>query len=376
MFAKSFSFFSAAFLFAALTTCAVPAKAQSPAPAAPTDLNAKAHAVLDKGIGLNSLTGKDMQPYHMKATYEIYEGDPTPEAGTLEVWATAPDQWKRTYSGKKYSGTEWSVSPSEKFQAKPGPKENFDHAKLDMRVGVPTTNPLFQAKNVKPDYEMDGRIVASPIAMTCTLVVNPARYAGDQNPNDLFPMYCFDNDSYLRLATTPETTIQLNDIQMFQNRAVAKDVKVIFNKHIVAAIKVTLLEPLSPADTAAVKPAGNAIPQPYTRIPGDPKLVVVKQGGAAYPMGAAEHKALGTVYVTAVILKTGKVKVKGAVGDHLLTQAASDAIQDWRFQPYKIDGQPVDVEVTIPYVFDAKPFVPWPGGIEPPPPAAPANPGA
>ena len=151
------------------------------------------------------------------------------------------------------------------MQAKPGPKENFDHAKLDMRVGVPTTNPLFQTKNFKPEYEMDGRLVASPIAMTCTLVVNPARYAGDQNPNDLFPMYCFDDDSYLRLATTPDTTIQLNDIQMFQNRAVAKDVKVIFNKHLVSAIKVTLLEPLSPADTAAVKPAGNAVPQPYTR---------------------------------------------------------------------------------------------------------------
>ena len=86
-------------------------------------------------------------------------------------------------------------------------------------------------------------------------------------------------------------------------------------------------------------------------------------------MGAAEHKALGTIYVTAVILKTGKVKVKGAAGNHMLTQAASDAIADWRFQPYKIDGQPVDVEVIIPYVFDAKPFVPWPGGIEPPPPA-------
>src|SRR5450631_15545 len=163
MFAKSFSFFSAAFLFAALTTCAVPAKAQTAAPAAApataasTDLNAKAHAVLDKGIGLNSLTGKDMQPYHLKATYEIYEGEPTPEAGTLEVWATAPDQWKRTYTGKKYSGTEWSVSSTEKFQAKPGPKENFDHAKLDLRVGVPTTNPLFQAKNFKPEYEMDGR---------------------------------------------------------------------------------------------------------------------------------------------------------------------------------------------------------------------------
>ena len=101
MHAKSLSFLAIVSLFAVLTISAIPAQTQTAPAAAGNDLNAKAHAIFDKGVQLNGLTAKDMQPYHLKATYEIYEGDPTPEAGTLEVWSTAPDQWKRTYTGKE-----------------------------------------------------------------------------------------------------------------------------------------------------------------------------------------------------------------------------------------------------------------------------------
>jgi len=351
-------------LFAVLAISAIPAQSQATA-AAGNDLNAKAHAIFDKGAQLNGLTAKDMQPYHLKATYELYEGDPTPEAGTLEVWSTGPDTWKRTYTGKKYSGTEWSVTGTDRYQEKGNPKVNFDHAKLDLRVGVPTVNPLLLASGFKPEYEFSGGLLSTPVQMTCIMVA-PA-----QNPGNAIPTYCFDAESHLRLVNAPETAFQLDDYQMFQNRAVAKDLKVSSNKHLASTIKVVLLEPLSPADAAMVKPPSNAVSQPYSRVPGDPKLVVVKQSGAMYPMKAAEQRALGTVYVNAIILKTGKVKIKGAVGNWLLTQAASDAIADWKFQPYQVNGQPVDVEATIPYTFDGKAFVPWPGGVEPTPPAAP-----
>ena len=368
MYTKSLSFFAAAFLFAGLTFSATSAQSQA-APAAPpagtADLNAKAHAIFDKGVQLNGLTAKDMQPYHLKATYELYEGDPTPEAGTLEVWSTGPDTWKRTYTGKKYSGTEWSVTATDRYQEKDNPKVNFDHAKLDLRVGVPTVNPLLLASGFKPEYEFSGGLLSTPVPMTCIMVA-PA-----QNPGNAIPTYCFDAESHLRLVNAPETAFQLDDYQMFQNRAVAKDLKVSSNKHLASTIKVVLLEPLSPADAASVKPPSNAVSQPYSRVPGDPKLVVVKQSGAMYPMKAAEQRALGTVYVNVVILKTGKVKIKGANGSPYLTQAASDAIQDWKFQPYMIGGQAVDVEAVIPYTFDGKSFVPWPGGVEPNPPAAP-----
>jgi TonB family protein len=363
MYAKSFSLLAAVSLFAGLTFSAT--RATSQIASAPTDLNAKAHAIFNKGVQLNGLTAKDMQPYHLKATYELYEGDPTPEAGTLEVWSTGPDTWKRTYTGKKYSGTEWSVSPTEHYQAKGDPKVNFDHAKLDQRIAIPATDPMFQAAGFKPELEFNGGLMSTPVAMTC-IMVSPA-----QNLTGL-PTYCFDDDSYLRLMTSPDTAFQLNEYQVFQNRAVAKDVKVIFNHHLTSTIKVVSLEALSAADAAAVKPAAGALPQPYSRLPGDPKLVVVKQSGAMYPMKAAEQRALGTVMVNVVILKTGKVKIKGANGSPYLTQAASDAIADWKFQPYQINGQAVDVEAVIPYTFDGKSFVPWPGGVEPTPAPAPA----
>src|SRR5664279_772614 len=160
MHVKSLSFLAAVSLFAGLTIFATPAQTQTVPATSATDLNAKAHDIFDKGIQLNGLTAKDMQPYHLKATYEIYEGDPIPETGTLEVWSTGPDQWKRAYTGKKYSGTEWSVTSTERYQAKGDAKVNFDHAKLDLRIGLPTTNPLFQSGAFKAEYEFNGGLMS------------------------------------------------------------------------------------------------------------------------------------------------------------------------------------------------------------------------
>jgi hypothetical protein len=38
--------------------------------------------------------------------------------------------------------------------------------------------------------------------------------------------------------------------------------------------------------------------------------------------------------------------------------AVSIAVSKWKYKPYLIDGQPVEVRVNIPYLIDGKPFVP------------------
>jgi protein TonB len=35
----------------------------------------------------------------------------------------------------------------------------------------------------------------------------------------------------------------------------------------------------------------------------------------------------------------------------MLRQAAVDAVRNWRYQPYKLNSQPVEVETTINIVF-------------------------
>jgi protein TonB len=38
-------------------------------------------------------------------------------------------------------------------------------------------------------------------------------------------------------------------------------------------------------------------------------------------------------------------------GPAMLRQAALDAVQNWRYKPYELNGEPVEVETTVNVVF-------------------------
>jgi protein TonB len=69
------------------------------------------------------------------------------------------------------------------------------------------------------------------------------------------------------------------------------------------------------------------------------------------PIGVAMH-AEGTVVLTATISKTGTIEnLRVASGSAILQQAALDAVRTWRYRPYLLNGQPVEVETTVNVTF-------------------------
>jgi TonB family protein len=68
----------------------------------------------------------------------------------------------------------------------------------------------------------------------------------------------------------------------------------------------------------------------------------------AYPGAARLAHQEGTVVVQAVISKEGKVdRVHVVRGHPLLRRAAANAVRTWRYKPYLLNGQPVEVATTI-----------------------------
>jgi protein TonB len=60
----------------------------------------------------------------------------------------------------------------------------------------------------------------------------------------------------------------------------------------------------------------------------------------------------GTVVLEATISKSGTIEnLRVASGPPLLQHAALDAVQNWRYRPYLLDGEPVEVETTINVIF-------------------------
>jgi protein TonB len=69
------------------------------------------------------------------------------------------------------------------------------------------------------------------------------------------------------------------------------------------------------------------------------------------PLGKA-MRLEGTVVLQAIISKSGTIENLRVVGGPtMLQQAALEAVKQWRYRPYMLDGEPVEVETTINVIF-------------------------
>jgi len=67
-----------------------------------------------------------------------------------------------------------------------------------------------------------------------------------------------------------------------------------------------------------------------------------------YPAVARAARIQGTVVLSAVIAKDGTVENLSLLSGHpLLVPAAMDAVKQWRYRPYTLNGQPVEVMTQI-----------------------------
>ena len=74
-----------------------------------------------------------------------------------------------------------------------------------------------------------------------------------------------------------------------------------------------------------------------------------------YPTVAREARIHGEVVLTAVIDKDGNVENLQLVSGHpMLAPAAINAVKRWRYKPYLLNGQPVEVETTITVNFELR----------------------
>ena len=75
---------------------------------------------------------------------------------------------------------------------------------------------------------------------------------------------------------------------------------------------------------------------------------LLRQVQPVYPAIARTARLEGTVVLTAVISREGAVEGLHAVsGPPMLIGAAIDAVRQWRYRPYLLNGLPVEVETQI-----------------------------
>ena len=72
-----------------------------------------------------------------------------------------------------------------------------------------------------------------------------------------------------------------------------------------------------------------------------------------YPAIVGALRIQGTVTLQATISKTGFIQnIQVISGPPMLRQAAIDAVRTWRYKPYLLNGDPIEVETTVNVVFN------------------------
>jgi TonB family protein len=81
-------------------------------------------------------------------------------------------------------------------------------------------------------------------------------------------------------------------------------------------------------------------------------LVVVSKVQPVYPAEAKKNKVSGSVVLAATIGKDGTVeRVRVVSGPSALQHAAVEAVRQWRYQPFLLNGNPIVVKTNITVVF-------------------------
>ena len=102
------------------------------------------------------------------------------------------------------------------------------------------------------------------------------------------------------------------------------------------------------------------VPRPIAAMR-PPRISVVMEGNLVhrtepiYPAIAKQAGIEGTVVVKAIISRTGTIEQEQIVSGHpLLARAALNAVRQWKYRPYLLDGEAVEVEtqVTVRFVLN------------------------
>ena len=111
----------------------------------------------------------------------------------------------------------------------------------------------------------------------------------------------------------------------------------------------------STSSVAAVSNLSKPAPQRVRVSPGVSKGLLTYRIEPTYPPLARQARIQGIVVLTAVIDKGGNIQNLQVVSGHpMLAPAAIEAVKQWRYKPFLLNGQPLEVETAVTVTFSLR----------------------
>jgi TonB family protein len=146
-----------------------------------------------------------------------------------------------------------------------------------------------------------------------------------------------------------------NSVVRFQGQYLARQVRSTSPSGNVTEVHLDVIEKIATPSDADFSPPANSVldTQPVKLDPSVTAEYWIARNFPQYPSLAKNHRVEGTVVLDAVIRKDGSIgDLKVISGPLMLQQAALDCVKTWRYRPYLLDGEPVEVNTQMDVVFN------------------------
>lgn len=291
----------------------------------------------------NGLHGENLEPWYIHGSWQIVDENKATQQGSFEEWWSSPQRAKIDVSGSGFQETRYLTPRGAVYTGTAVPPDNIV-GYIGDAIGLPLPS---GAAGLHQSSMTEGGV-----ALSC--VSRPSPSPGDAGPaGSLLSAYsaCFaGNPPALRMEAGVAVRALFNSLVRFEDRYVARDVRFILPSGENIAVHLDVLQALSAAPDSFFAPPASAQPLPaLIDLPGDVLLPTRISGHRPlYPYRARADTIQGTVVLAALIHKDGSVgDLKVVSSPPLLGQAALLGVETWRYRPYLVDGQPVEVQTRI-----------------------------
>ena len=316
---------------------------------------------------MNRLTGDEMKPWHLKATYQIVDDEQNvTDEGTIEEFWAGESKVKCIFTGKSFTQTYYITQRG------------------TYRVGKMNSEfPLLwyvEREFVQPIPFPDGAlskqltfgVYKRQMGTTKLLCINVEDRGKRALDGFLAPAYCIDPDlPILRIGSHQDYIHRFvhNHAFMFQGHYLPSTVTVGNGDMMILIAQLERVEPIKTLLDPDFTPGPDAIFQPQFK---SAEVVPARVGGLELmvrlgdlqpinrpkpecpPIAIAKH-VHGTVTLQAEIGTDGHVSYLQVIGGPaILEQAVLDAVWKWTFEPYTPRGEPTLVTTTIEVPFSCQ----------------------
>jgi TonB family protein len=309
------------------------------------------------GWRVNGVEGVD-KPWHLKATYQTFDADGQPkETGTFEEWWNGSEKSKRSFTSAGFDQTR--DRDGNKISVAGDPLVPFqDRVAVDFLL-----RPLAGKAELEYLFFTSAEKNIGAVTLHCVLPsgVAPQLMASEDvagNPmlalRESFrgwgvPTTCFNPDSAIARVELFDNGISslFDGVVDLDGQYVAKDIWIRNGSVPIEHLAVTTLEvPAKLDESTFAVPAAARAEGKYSggrRISGKP---------TTYPRLAKTQKTEGLVMIRAKITKTGDIADLEVIsGPKELRAGALETVKTWKYEPYRLNGQPVEMSTVVSVIY-------------------------